>query len=740
MPTLNHLQYQTAAGITVRRAGSQQDYHTAIDQLVDRLDQHQGVLLASSFEYPGRYTRWDLGFSNPPLEISARGLEMTLRSLNRRGQVLLPEIHHALLGAGELASLEHDAHAIRLTVCNRGEPASEEMRSRQPSVFSVLRRLVEVFRSAQDPYLGLYGAFGYDLGFQFEDVTRRHVRAADSRDLLLYLPDEILVADHRTESAIMLRYDFVCRGWGSEVRNETTGGFRRTGETQPFVPASQVQRSGDHQPGEYAASVELALEQFRQGNLFEVVPGQVFYEPCKDRPSAVFRRLKKSNPAPYGALINLGKQEYLVAASPEMFVRVDGEQIETCPISGTIRRGADAIEDAQQIRTLLNSAKDESELSMCTDVDRNDKARVCVPGSVQVVGRRQIEMYSRLIHTVDHVTGTLREPFDALDGFLAHTWAVTVTGAPKHGAMQFIENHEKSPRDWYGGALGQIGFNGNLNTGLTLRTIRIKDGVAQVRAGATLLIDSDPAAEEAETRLKASALLEAIRGTSSLQAAQAATASLLGNLALLGRGLHLLMVDHQDSFVHNLAAYFRQCGMTVTTLRPAQARQLLVSREAAATPIDLVVLSPGPGRPADFDMAATLSLCMQQRLPVFGVCLGLQGMVEYFGGELGLLEHPQHGKPSVIETGPGCLFEGLPRRFTAGRYHSLHGVRIPDCLRVTATDAQGTVMAVEHVNLPLWAVQFHPESIMTLDQQVGLRLVGNVVEYVAGQSLQARTG
>ena len=112
---------------------------------------------------------------------------------------------------------------------------------------------------------------------------------------------------------------------------------------------------------------------------------------------------------------------------------------------------------------------------------------------MRVIGRRQIEMYSRLIHTVDHVEGRLREGFDALDAFLTHMWAVTVTGAPKIWAMQFIEDHERSPRVWYGGAVGLIGFDGNLNTGLTLRTIRIKDGVAEIRAGATLLYDSVPA-------------------------------------------------------------------------------------------------------------------------------------------------------------------------------------------------------------------------------------------------------
>merc|ERR1719506_1191439 len=168
------------------------------------------------------------------------------------------------------------------------------------------------------------------------------------------------------------------------------------------------------------------------------------------------------------------KGEYLVGASPEMFVRVervDGRlRVETCPISGTVARGADALEDAKNIQAILSNEKEESELTMCTDVDRNDKSRICAPGSVQVIGRRQIEMYSRLIHTVDHVEGSLRDGLDSMDAFLAHTWAVTVTGAPKTWAMRFVEQNEKSPRCWYGGAVGMIRFDGTLNTGLTLRT------------------------------------------------------------------------------------------------------------------------------------------------------------------------------------------------------------------------------------------------------------------------------
>ena len=321
-------------------------------------------------------------------------------------------------------------------------------------------------------------------------------------------------------------------------------------------------READHRPGEYADCVREAHGFFRRGDLFEVVPGQSFFARCPAPPSEVFRRLRVRNPAPYGALMNLGEGEYLVAASPEMYVRVDGRRIETCPISGTVARGADAIGDAEQILKLLTSEKEASELTMCTDVDRNDKSRVCEPGSVRVIGRRQIEMYSRLIHTVDHVEGRLRDGFDALDGFLAHTWAVTVTGAPKLAAMQFIEDHEKSVRRWYGGAIGVIGFDGNMNTGLTLRTVQIRNGAAEVRAGATLLVDSDPEAEEEETRLKAAALLDAI-GRPDPPAEAGAEAG----TKRPGAGRTVLMVDHQDSFVHTLAAYLRETGADVVTLR-----------------------------------------------------------------------------------------------------------------------------------------------------------------------------
>ena len=707
--------YQTGGGIRVRRTVEEIPVANAIEPVITALDAHRGVLLASSYEYPGRYTRWDMGFVDPPLAITARGRAVHVEACNDRGTLLLAPIRAALEALDAVEGMDAESGGLIATVRNAGARFTEEERSRQPSVFSVMRALIDLFRHPDEAHLGLYGAFGYDLAFQFEPIRLRLPRPADQRDLVLYLPDELIIVDHRREAAQRRRYEF-------EVDGRSTAGQPRMGATTPYVAADRVVRACDHEPGEYAAIVRVAHGSFKRGDLFEVVPGQTFFEPCAAAPSELFLRLRERNPSPYGFLINLGEREYLVGASPEMYVRVDDDRVETCPISGTIARGRDPIGDAAQIVALLTSAKDESELTMCTDVDRNDKSRICVPGSVRVIGRRQIEMYARLIHTVDHVEGRLRPGFDALDAFLAHAWAVTVTGAPKAWAMQFIEDHERSCRAWYGGAVGVLGFDGNLNTGLTLRTIRVKDGAAQVRVGATLLYDSDPDAEEEETRLKAAAFLDAIHRPRGVEARPGA------ETPRPGAGKRVLLVDHQDSFVHTLANYLRQTGAEVITLRAGFPESVL--DELAP---HLVVLSPGPGTPADFEVPKTVAALARRGLPTFGVCLGLQGIVEHFGGTLGVLDYPMHGKTSRIATQGSRLFEGLPKEFRAGRYHSLFALRdtLPPVLVPTATSDDGVVMAVEHATLPVAAVQFHPESIMSLDDEVGLRLLRNVVATLA---------
>jgi anthranilate synthase len=716
-------QFETAGGVRVSRAAAPFD-PALLAGMTLQVEARRGGVLSSGMEYPGRYSRWHLAYVDPCIELVARGRQVTATALNGRGLVLLPVIADALRRAGKEppagpAATDAVPNIATVIIPEPGAGFTEEERSRQPTVFSALREIIAAF-AGPDPHLGLYGAFGYDLAFQFEPVRRRHARPAAQRDLVLHLPDQLYVLDRKREVATCYSYEFEVAGASTrELSRKTTPGRRR--EDDGRRPVMAPEPPGDPRPGSFARVVEQARERFARGDLFEVVPSHAFHGAC-DSPAAFYERLRERNPAPYEFFLNLGEDEYLVGASPEMYVRVTGDRVETCPIAGTIARGADPLADAENIRALLTSAKDESELTMCTDVDRNDKSRVCEPGSVRVIGRRQIEIYSRLIHTVDHVEGRLRPGFDALDAFLTHMWAVTVTGAPKTWAMQFIEDHEDGPRRWYGGAVGMIGFDGGMNTGLTLRTAHIRDGVAAVRAGATLLFESDPAAEERETQLKARALLETLGGP------RPGTPTGEPDAAAPGAGLRVLLVDHQDSFVHTLAGYFRGAGAEVTTLRagfdPARLEEYRP---------DLVVLSPGPGRPSDFGCDELLTALDERGIAVFGVCLGLQAMVEHAGGQLGLLATPAHGKPgSVRVLGAAArsgLLAGLPAEFTAGRYHSLHAVPAGVCggFSVTAVTPDGVVMAIEDDAAGRWGVQFHPESILTASGGAGHQVIANVL-------------
>jgi anthranilate synthase len=192
----------------------------------------------------------------------------------------------------------------------------------------------------------------------------------------------------------------------------------------------------------------------------------------------------------------------------------------------------------------------------------------------------------------------------------------------------------------------------------------------------------------------------------------------------------VLLVDHQDSFVHTLGDYFRQQGAEVTTLRSGFAPALLDSYAP-----DLVVMSPGPGRPADFGCAALLDEIYARHLPVFGVCLGLQAMVEHAGGALSLLPEPAHGKPGLVRVSGGALLAGLPAEFTAGRYHSLYAPagEVRGGFEVTAAlcspdGADGVVMAIEDPAAARWAVQFHPESILTASGRAGHQIIANVLD------------
>jgi anthranilate synthase len=703
--------YTTPSGIVVSRTISNVAFRRGLRGLLKKLDRQRGIYLSSGYEFPGRYSRWDIAAVSPPMEIVAKGRDVTIRALNPRGEALIRMLEPVLAAHPHWEHFANENAALIGRLKPLPPLFPEEERSKQPSAFSIVRALLQEFKHPLASRLALVGAFGYDLLLQFDPIELKLPRH-DVKDLHLFLCDDIYFMDRKKERIERYQFDFA--GAGTSTEGLSHAGERIRSSRKSAGP--QAAPVSDHKPEEYMAKVETVREGMRQGDYYEVVLRQTFRSPYAGSPSELFEKIQHASPSPYEFFLQLG-DEQLIGASPEMFVRVEGRRVETCPIAGTARRTGDPLKDADNIRELLNSKKEESELTMCTDVDRNDKSRVAVPGSVKVIGRRMIESYAGVFHTVDHVEGTLAEGFDSLDAFLTHMWAVTVIGAPKKWAAQAIENLEKEARGWYAGAVGMISLDGDINTGITIRTIHLKNGEARYGAGATLLYDSDPASEDRECWMKATGYFRALNAEKAVEPPYAPRAE-------EGAGVRLLLVDNEDCFIHTLANYARQTGAEVMTYRSGFPLEMIGQVKPS-----LILVSPGPGRPEDFGVPALIRYAAKREVPVFGVCLGLQGIVEAFGGELGVLGYPVHGKPSLIRHRGVGVFEGLPEEFRVGRYHSLYAIRekLPSVLEITAESEDGVIMGVRHRELPMEAVQFHPESILTLDGNCGLRLMENVV-------------
>jgi anthranilate synthase len=697
------------------------DYREGIDFLLDRLDATKGMYLASDTDYPGRYSRWDIGFDAPPLEILGYKDRTEFRALNARGETLVAILAQVFAKHPDPGFAAEKADAKTL-VCRIAPPArvfSEEERSRQPSPLSPLRRLMAATQGAEN-FAGFYGAFRYDLLFCFAPVPLKHTRSGAL--FHLYLPDRLYILDRRKETVLRRDYEF-------GLDNLSTAGTARPEAAKPVTarPAAPAEISSNMSDADYAGMVARAAEHIRKGDVFELVLSRRFEASYAGNPSALFRNIRRINPSPYEFLVQLG-DEQLVGASPEMFVRVEGRRVESCPISGTARRSrtpgqAAIIEDAEILRGLLNSKKDEAELTMCTDVDRNDKARVCIAGSINLLARRQIEAYAGLFHTVDHVEGTLREGCDGIDAFLSHMWAVTLAGAPKAEAAKLIESFEPCAREFYGAAVGALHFSGDVNTGITIRTLHLKNGRAVYQSGASIVYDSVPEEEAAETHTKAQSFKRILAGDVATAQPRAAVKT--------GAGKSVVLIDNEDSFVHTLADYIRQTGAEAVTYRHGTPLETLLAGKP-----HLVVHSPGPGMPEQFNVPGMVRACAEAGVPQFGVCLGLQGTFEAFGGQLGYLQSPHHGKTWTIKHTNHALFEGVPNPCTVGAYHSIHGLAktLPQELEILAQNDNGVIMALCHKRLPIWAVQFHPESVLSLQGYVGNRMIENVMKHLARPS------
>ena len=262
-------------------------------------------------------------------------------------------------------------------------------------------------------------------------------------------------------------------------------------------------------PAQFRAMVTRAKEHICAGDIIQAVVSQRFERRVRARPLEIYRALRSLNPSPYMFFLRMGSMS-LVGASPEMLVRCEDGNIETRPIAGTRRRGRNEAEDQRLIQQLMKSPKERAEHLMLVDLGRNDLGRVAQVGSVRTPEVMVTEKYSHVIHMVSSVTARLKSGKTAFDVLRASFPAGTVSGAPKVRAMEIIAELESEARGPYAGAVGYIGFSGNLDTCITIRTILIKNGMASVQTGAGIVADSNPSREYQETINKARGCLAAI--------------------------------------------------------------------------------------------------------------------------------------------------------------------------------------------------------------------------------------
>ena len=268
---------------------------------------------------------------------------------------------------------------------------------------------------------------------------------------------------------------------------------------------------------EFRAKVEIAKEEIRAGEAFQIVISQRFSTEVTADALDVYRALRLSNPSPYMYIFRFDGGVDVVGSSPEALVKVTGREVMVHPIAGTRKRSASLEEDVRLGEELLADPKERAEHLMLVDLGRNDVGRVCTPGSVEVIDFMHIERYSHVMHIVSTVVGELAESAAPIDALFSVFPAGTLSGAPKPRAMEIIERLEPTRRGLYGGAIGYFDFTGNIDTCIAIRTALIKDGRAYVQAGAGVVADSDPEAENQETINKAAAVLTAINTANAMR-------------------------------------------------------------------------------------------------------------------------------------------------------------------------------------------------------------------------------
>jgi anthranilate synthase component I len=369
------------------------------------------------------------------------------------------------------------------------------------------------------PFIGgAVGFFGYDLVRTVEPLGEPNPDQLGLPDMALMVTDAMLVFDHLRHELTILACVFTEGEDGieaeyaraaatiAEMRERLRGAVPR-----PAAPSvvEAPEFTSNFEREDFEGAVSRIIEYVRAGDAFQVVPSQRFSADAPVEAFSLYRGLRAVNPSPYMYFLEFGDFQ-IAGASPEPLVRVHGGVVETRPIAGTSPRGKSAEEDRRLAERLINDPKERAEHVMLVDLGRNDLGRVCEYGTVNVDELMTIETYSHVLHIVSKVTGTLREGVSAMDVLRSSLPAGTLSGAPKVRAMQIIDELEPVKRGGYGGAIGYLSWNGDLDTAIHIRTVVVKDGRLHVQAGGGTVVDARPNYEWNESVNKARAVFRAV--------------------------------------------------------------------------------------------------------------------------------------------------------------------------------------------------------------------------------------
>jgi anthranilate synthase component 1 len=365
---------------------------------------------------------------------------------------------------------------------------------------------------------GAVGFFGYDLVRTVEPLGEPNPDPLGLPDMALMVTDLLLVFDHLRHELTIMACAFADDEGGIDAAYERAAAAiadarqrLRGAVPAPERPAlaEPPRFSSNMEREDFESAVERIVEYVHAGDAFQVVPSQRFTATAPVEAFSIYRGLRAVNPSPYMYFLEFGDFQ-IAGASPEPLVKVAGRRVETRPIAGTYPRGANEEEDRRLAERLVNDAKERAEHVMLVDLGRNDLGRVCEYGSVSVDELMVVETYSHVLHIVSQVSGRLREDVGAMDVLRSALPAGTLSGAPKVRAMQIIDELEPIKRCSYGGAIGYLSWNGDLDTAIHIRTVVAKDGQVHVQAGGGTVADAKPAYEYNESVNKAKAVFRAV--------------------------------------------------------------------------------------------------------------------------------------------------------------------------------------------------------------------------------------